>query len=108
MVVDRAGAVDDVEVEVGEELGPADLSTIEGFGGHEILDGDVVDEYLERRLKGKEEWAPFGAGGDNAEKFLVVNLVVPLCRRERARGEGDRVPEEVVGVVPVLLEENGP
>lgn len=103
-MVTGAGAVDDVEVEVGKELGPPDLSTIEGFGSHEVLDSDVVDENLERRLKGEEEGTPLGAGKDHAKKFFVVNLVVPLRGRERARGERYRVPIVVVGVVPVLLE----
>ena len=95
--------MDDLEIEICKVEQPSCLATVEVLGLTEVRQVLVICEDLDGEGGPMEIVSSGFQGTDNCKELPVIDVVVPLCRNERLREVGTRMPI----AVGVCLEENG-
>src|SRR5882724_7158261 len=72
--------VADQVVESREVLRPMDLATRELLSGCEVLEVLMVGEHEHDMCRALEVVAPLSEGLEYGEQFLIIDLVIELCR----------------------------
>src|SRR5882724_13435513 len=70
----------DQVVEPRKVLQPMDLATCELLGGCEVLEVLMIREHEHNMCRALEVVAPLSEGLEYGEQFLIIDLVVELCR----------------------------
>ena len=83
----------DLEVELGEELGPSSLLYIQSLSYHKILKGLVISQHLELffSLESFQLCSPLLECLDNGQHFFIIDLIVLLSIRYSLGVEYNRI-----------------
>ena len=103
-LIKGARFVNDSEVELGEEKGPAGLSTRKFLFGAEVTKVVMIHPHLKGFWVAFKVMAKGLEGADNSKKFFVVDIVIKFRRLHGFGIEGNMMPT----IKDVRLFEDGP
>ena len=80
------------------------MMAIENLGRGEVLQIPMITEDCYLMLSTMKITTPSLECSDNSQKFLIIDIIVNLSRRELARVKGHRVEELII----LILGQNSP